>query len=58
MWGKVYWQGRRPIFVGVYPPKTDMQGAIPRMWCAGCGTELFLPGHRLCQRCKEKTGGN
>ena len=54
MFGKVFSLGRRPIFVGVYPPKTDMQGAIPRGWCLRCGTEVFFPGQSLCQRCKKK----
>ena len=44
MWGKVFSLGQRPIFVGVYPPKTDRQGAIPRGWCLSCGTEVFFPG--------------
>ena len=54
MFGKVLYLGRRPIFVGIYPPRTDMQGAIPRGWCLYCGTEVFFPGQSLCQRCKKK----
>ena len=54
MWGKTFSRGRRPVFVGVYPPKTDMQGAIPRSWCLRCGTEIFRSRQTLCLRCKKR----
>lgn len=57
MWGRIFFPGHRPIFVGVYPPKTDLQGAIPRGWCLRCGTEVFSQDTH-CMRCKKKIGGS
>lgn len=45
---------RRPIWLGPRLGLWDMQGAIPRSWCVGCGTEVFLPDTELCQRCKKE----
>ena len=44
----------RPIWLGSRLGLLDMQGAIPRGWCANCGTELFIPDTELCQRCKKE----
>ncbi len=53
MWGSILLLGRRPIYLGVYPPNTDLQGAIPRGWCMGCGTEVFSPA-AYCPQCEKR----
>ena len=56
MWGKrIYLKSRKrkPIFLGVYPPKTDTQGAIPRGWCLSCGAEVYSEEEDYCIRCKK-----
>ncbi len=47
---------RRPIWVGLRPGLTDMQGAIPRFWCINCGAEVFTKGMERCFRCAKEEG--
>ena len=45
---------RRPVWTGPRLGLTDMQGAIPRGWCRGCGRELFLRGREFCAACEKE----
>ena len=45
---------RRPIWVGSYLGLVDMQGALPRFWCLGCGTEIFASNTDYCPKCKKE----
>ena len=44
----------RPVWVGPHLGLQDLQGGIPRSWCAGCGTEVFLTGKSYCKRCEKE----
>lgn len=50
----------RPVWVGPRLGLQDLQGALPRSWCVGCGTEIFLTGKMYCRRCEkeERNGKN
>lgn len=49
--------GRR-VWHGAYWWPQDLQGAIPRGWCCGCGTELFLRGRVFCPACEKEAQRN
>lgn len=53
MW-VLYEKPRRPIWVGPRLGQQDLQGGIPRSWCVGCGTEVFLTGRMYCKRCEKE----
>ncbi len=60
MWGSIQYQKpgrRRPVYVGTYPPGTDIQGAVPRGWCLCCGGEVFSATEDFCLRCRRIWGG-
>ena len=52
--GVIYQRPGRPVWVGIRPGLRDLQGAIPRFWCANCGTEVFWPGRELCRGCEKE----
>ena len=52
--GVIYQKPGRPVWEGPRLGLRDLQGAIPRFWCAKCGTEVFRIGRELCPRCKKE----
>ena len=52
--GVVFQKPKRPVWVGVRLGFQDLQGAIPRFWCPGCGAEVFLTGEIFCHRCEKE----
>ena len=49
----LYGKHRRPVWIGPRLGMQDLQGAIPRCWCARCGSEVFLTGKIYCKRCEK-----
>ena len=45
---------RRPVWIGPRLGLQDLQGGIPRAWCARCGTEVFVTGKMYCKRCEKE----
>lgn len=52
--GILYQKVRRPVWVGARLGLQDLQGALPRFWCANCGAEGFLIGREYCHRCEKE----
>lgn len=50
----LYEKCRRPVWVGPRLGMQDLQGAIPRCWCAQCGSEVFLTEKSYCKRCEKE----
>jgi len=49
---------RRPVRTSPLLGFWDVQGALPRSWCCGCGSEVFYPGTLLCHRCEKEEKEN
>ncbi len=49
-----YQNPKRPVWVGARLGLQDLQGAIPRFWCNGCGAEVFFTGRSYCHRCEKE----
>ena len=45
---------RRPLLLPGPDMAPDVQGRLPRDWCARCGAEVFTESARLCRRCKRR----
>ena len=53
MW-LLYKKTKRPVWIGPRLGLQDLQGGIPRSWCVGCGSEVFLTGKMYCKRCEKE----